>query len=211
MHKGRLISFEGGEGTGKTTQIEKLKNWLETKNIEVLLTREPGGSEGGEEIRQLFVQGKAKRWMPMSEILLLYAARYDHVERLIKPALNHGSWVLCDRFYDSTFAYQGYGHKISLDMLKNLHQIVLEDFKPDVTFLLDIDVKKGLKRAIQRESEKNIKEDRFESLDLSFHEKLRQGYLTIAKEDNKRIKVINADDNIENIFVDIQKICKTLM
>ncbi len=211
MRKGRFITFEGGEGAGKTTQIRKLQTWLKSKKIEVVLTREPGGSEGGEEIRNLFVHGKATRWEPMSEALLLYAARYDHVERLIKPALNRGAWVLCDRFFDSTFAYQGYGHKLPLEILKTLNQIVLKNFEPDITFLFDIDVKKALNRAIERENEKEIKEDRFESLNISFHEKLREGYLELAKENNKRIKVINADDNIENIFMHLQKICESVI
>ncbi len=208
MNRGRFITFEGGEGSGKTTQIQKLCQWLKEKHIEVVLTREPGGSEGGEEIRNLFVQGQSNRWQPMSEVLLLYAARYDHVERLIKPALKRGAWVLCDRFFDSTFAYQGYGHKLSLEVLKNIHHIVLGEFKPDATFLLDIDVKQGLKRAMQREEGKNIKEDRFENLDISFHEKLRQGYLEIANENQERIKIVEAQNTMETIFERIQKQCE---
>lgn len=211
MEKGCFITFEGGEGSGKTTQIEKLSTWLKTQNKEVVLTREPGGSEGGEEIRNLFVQGCANRWEPMSEVLLLYAARYDHVEKLIKPALNRGAWVLCDRFFDSTFAYQGYGHNMSLDILEKLNDIALDDFKPDLTFLLDIDVKQGLKRAIKREGDKEAKEDRFESLDISFHEKLRQGYLNIAKKNHNRIQIIDANNSVEDIFACIKQISQKLL
>ncbi len=210
MKKGYFITFEGGEGSGKTTQIDKLCEWLKQKGHEVVLTREPGGSEGAEEIRKLFVQGEVNRWEPMSEILLLYAARYDHMEKLIKPALNRGAWVLCDRFFDSTFAYQGYGHKISIDILRKLNNIALNGFKPDLTFLLDIDVKEGLKRALRRESDKIVKEDRFENLDISFHEKLRQGYLAIARENNERIKVINANSSSDDIFAHILLVCQSL-
>lgn len=206
MQHGRFISFEGGEGSGKSTQIQKLSKWLEQKNIRNIVTREPGGSEGGEKIRELLVSGGTERWEPMSEILLFYAARYDHVERLIKPALKQGIWVLCDRFFDSTIAYQGYGHNISLSKLSELNTLVLDDFKPDITFLLDIPADVGLTRANIRENKKNIKEDRFENFDIQFHERLRNGYLDLAKKQS-RFKIIDANRNIDIIFNDIINIC----
>lgn len=206
MKNGCFVSFEGGEGSGKSTQIQKLSQWLHQKNINNIVTREPGGSEGGEKIRELLVSGGTNRWEPMSEILLFYAARYDHVERLIKPALAKGIWVLCDRFFDSTIAYQGYGHNISLSKLTQLNQLVLGDFQPNITFLLDIPAQIGLKRANIRENEKNLKEDRFENFDISFHERLRKGYLDLAK-NQKRFKIVDADRAIDVISKDIIGIC----
>lgn len=206
MKNGCFVSFEGGEGSGKSTQIHKLSQWLHQNNIDNIVTREPGGSEGGEKIRKLLVSGGVNQWEPMSEILLFYAARYDHVERLIKPTLAKGIWVLCDRFFDSTIAYQGYGHNISLSKLKQLNQLILGDFQPDMTFLLDIPAQIGLKRANIRENEKDLKEDRFENLDISFHERLRNGYLDLAQ-NQSRFKIIDANRDIDVISNDIIDIC----
>ncbi|MFV0431303.1 MAG: dTMP kinase [Alphaproteobacteria bacterium] len=209
MKQGYFISFEGGEGSGKSTQIQMLASWLNEQGIETVVTREPGGSEGGEKIRELLVSGATESWQPMSEILLFYAARFDHVERLIKPAMAEGKWVLCDRFFDSTIAYQGYGHDMPLQKLYQLNEIILDGFEPNITFLLDIPAKVGLKRANIREASKNVKEDRFENLDIAFHERLREGYLAMAQ-NTKRFKVIDAHQNIDTIFKDIVNICEKL-
>jgi dTMP kinase len=150
MKGGLFITLEGGEGSGKTTQMKRLKLAIESKGMEVLLTREPGGSPESEKIRKLLVERDGGDWNPISECLLLFAARSMHVEKLIKPALAANKVVICDRFTDSTRAYQGYGHKVDLETIETLNRLTLGDFKPKMTFILDIPVKDGLQRALDR-------------------------------------------------------------
>lgn len=204
---GFFITLEGGEGAGKSTQIKMLKSALEDLGKEVLLTREPGGSKGGELIRPLLVSGEAD-WDAVSETLLFSAARRDHLTHKIWPALKEGKIVLCDRFADSTLAYQGYGRgnnsKIQ-EIVKTLYKIVAGDFEPDLTLILDIDPKIGLKRSCDRTD--NI-EKRFENMDFSFHENLRQGFLKIAKENPKRCYIVNADRTPEEVHKEIVKLVK---
>ncbi|MGD9638401.1 MAG: dTMP kinase [Alphaproteobacteria bacterium] len=197
MHKGRFITFEGGEGAGKSTQVKMLAEALIKNGQKVLITREPGGSEGGEIIREILVNGDVGKWDSITEALLFYAARRDHVVKKIMPALNDGLWVISDRFADSTMAYQASGYKdgISKQELFNLHKIAIGDFKPDMTFILDLPVEKGLERALARSNDKS----RFEKMDISFHQKLRQAFLDIAKEENDRCVVIPAEDEITSI------------
>ncbi|HCP00910.1 MAG TPA: dTMP kinase, partial [Rhodospirillaceae bacterium] len=135
---GKFITFEGGEGSGKTTQISHLANRLSAHGIEVITTREPGGAPGADSIRSLLVSGATNKWDPVSEVLLLYAARREHLNQTIRPALAKGAWVLCDRFADSTMAYQGYGHGISQEFIREVHSSVVGEFGPDLTLLLDI-------------------------------------------------------------------------
>ncbi|MCE2716012.1 MAG: dTMP kinase [Pseudomonadota bacterium] len=187
-----FITFEGGEGTGKSTQALILADILKKYNIDVVLTREPGGSPGAEIIRNLLVTGSVDRWSNMSEVLLMYAARSDHWQNTIKPALDNGSWVLCDRFADSTIAYQGYGRGVNQDFLKLLYNYVIGDIEPDLTFVFDLDVEEGIKRATARMEGNVVVEGRFEAMDLSFHKRIRSGFLEIAK-NNKRCVLINAD------------------
>ncbi|MBM3526371.1 MAG: dTMP kinase, partial [Alphaproteobacteria bacterium] len=142
--RGRFVTFEGGEGGGKSTQIRQLAAWLAERGVAVTTTREPGGTEGGERIRALLVAGDVGAWKPMTEALLHYAARAEHVERVIAPALAAGRWVLCDRFADSTMAYQAYGHGLGRARIARLHAAVLGRFKPDLTFVFDIPVDRGL-------------------------------------------------------------------
>ncbi|MBO7483579.1 MAG: dTMP kinase [Alphaproteobacteria bacterium] len=204
---GLFITFEGGEGAGKSTQIQMLKSTLETMGKEVLLTREPGGSKGGELIRPLLVSGEAD-WDAVSETLLFSAARRDHLTHKIWPALKEGKIVLCDRFSDSTLAYQGYGRGNNLEIQKvvtDLYKIVAGDFEPDLTLILDIDPKIGLKRSCERTGNT---EKRFENMDFSFHENLRTGFLKIAQENPTRCHVIDANRSLDEIHQKIMEIVK---
>ena len=207
MTQTRFITFEGGEGAGKTSQIRLLGESLSNCGISVVQTREPGGSSGAEDIRQLLVSGSVERWHPMTEVMLHYAARVEHVNKTILPALGQGQWVISDRFADSTIAYQGYGHGVDLSRLNNLHIACLGDFHPDLTLILDIPVEQGLDRARQRETTVEGKgEDRYERMELDFHHRLRDGFLTIAKQQPTRCAVIDARSNIETIAAEVRKI-----
>ena len=203
LSKGLFITFEGGEGSGKTTQINRLADYLTKQGYEVVTTREPGGTPEGESIRDVLVQREGGDWLPMAEVLLLYAARYMHVEKVIKPAITEGKIIISDRFADSTLAYQGYGHGLPLDSIRAVEALTMGAFKPDLTYVLDIDVETGLKRSNkQLASQKGYKqtEDRFERMEIRFHERLRQGYLNIAKSDPTRCRVIKADQEIDALF-----------
>ena len=186
-----FITLEGGEGAGKSTQIKLLAQAFEQASLKVLTTREPGGSKGAEAIRKLVVEGAADAWDPVTESLLFMTARYDHLGKLIKPALARNEWVLCDRFFDSTYIYQGIAKGVSTDWLKQLYTMLYGNLRPALTVLLDIDPKEGLKRAGARNSGA---ETRFENMDLGFHETLRQGFLSLAKTEPARISVISAKD-----------------
>ena len=190
---GRFISFEGGEGAGKSTQARRLAAALEKRGISCVITREPGGSPGAEEIRSLLVNGDPGRWEALTETLLLYAARADHVARTIRPAMEEGRWVLCDRFADSSCAYQGAGRGLDRETVRRIEAVAIGDFKPDLTFVLDLPAEEGLKRANARAST----ESRFEQFDIGFHERLRQAFLDIAKRAPDRCRVIDAsaDEN----------------
>ena len=193
--KNYFITFEGGEGSGKSTQIDLLNNFLTLKGVDVLSTREPGGTTSAEVIRDLVIKGDTNRWLPMTESLLMWASRYEHVETLIKPSLNAGKWVLCDRFYHSTYAYQGIGHDLGLESMKSIKKLVIGDIRPDLVFLLDIDPIKGIKRTKNRNSD----EDRFENMDLTFHSDLRDAFLMLSKEEVDRFVVIDAELDIKEI------------
>lgn len=195
MSQGKFITFDGGEGSGKSTQIKKLSDFLKNLHHDVVLTREPGGSQGAEELRKLLVEGDPGRWDGVTEALLHFAARRDHVESTIRPALSRGAWVLCDRFVDSTVAYQGYGHGLSLDAIETLREIAIGDFWPDLTLILDVPVELGLNRASSRKSGG----DRYERMDRAFHQRLRDGFLAIAADQPKRCSLINATDDIETV------------
>jgi len=186
--RGRFITLEGGEGAGKSTQIALLKEALEGQGKKVLMTREPGGSKGGEDIRTLLVNGDTHRWEPLTEALLNYAARHEHLQKVILPALDAGTWVLCDRFADSTLAYQGYGHSMNREIIRRLHRLVVGDLKPDLTLILDMPVDMGLKRTQGR----GQGEDRYERMGLDFHDRLRAGFLEIAKKNPERCRIVDA-------------------
>ncbi len=200
---GIFITLEGGEGCGKTTQSALLHRALTEAGIEALHTREPGGSEGAEHIRTLLVEGDAHRWDDITETLLFFAARRDHVEKRIHPAINQGIWVVCDRFSDSTRAYQGYGHGLDAILIENLHNLVLGGFAPNLTYLLDIDVEKGLARAQSRQNNTHTDETRFEQLDTAFHQRVREGFLDIAKHEPARCALIDASGTPEDVHARI--------
>ena len=195
---GRFITLEGGEGAGKSTQIQVVKDYLEARGIDVIVTREPGGTPVGQEIRNLLVSGDKDKWSPLSETLLILADRAAHLERVIRPALADGKYVVCDRFFDSTRAYQGIAGGIGLEIIHNLQQPVLGTTLPDVTLLLDIDPEKGLSRAQERGGDL-----RFESKTLAYHQTLRQAFLDFAKQEPERMVVIDADRDIEAVSTDI--------
>ena len=199
--KGFFITFEGGEGTGKSTQARLLAAYLENRGYPCVVTREPGGSDGAEEIRNLVVKGAVARWDAVTEMLLMYAARRDHLVKKIWPALKDGKTVICDRFADSTTAYQGYGYSEapSPEDVSRLYDIVIGAFKPDLTIIMDLPVEKGLERALRRDANSN----RYERMGTDFHRNLRQAFLTIAAENPDRCVVVNADRSVEDIHKEI--------
>ncbi len=201
---GRFISFEGGEGAGKSTQVLQLADRLaKSLGVEVVTTREPGGTPGAEAIRHLLVTGSADRWSATSEALLLYAARVDLWTQVIHPALQSGRWVICDRFADSTLAYQGIAGGMGVDRLRKLHEIVLPGAWPDLTLVLDIDPSVGLGRAIERAKESGGDASRFEKLDMAHHQRVARGFRTLAEQEPDRITVIDASQSVDAVSTDI--------
>lgn len=188
MAEGRFITLEGGEGAGKSTQARRLGERLRARGKSVVSTREPGGSAGAEAIRQLLVTGGADRWSASTETLLMYAARRDHIERTIAPALARGDWVVSDRFADSTRAYQGAAGGASGSLIQALERYVLGETRPDLTLILDLPVEAGLARAASRAHA----ETRFEQKGVEFHRRLREGFLAIARVESDRCAVIDA-------------------
>ena len=199
MASTKFITFEGGEGAGKTTQVKLLATALEKSGLQVAMTREPGGSPAAERIRKLLFADDAE-WDLVSECLLLNAARRDHLTATIWPAIEAGNWVLSDRFADSTLAYQGYGKGVETAWLESLYGTVAGDFAPDLTLLLDLPVEEGLKRTSSRKEGNN----RYEKMDAVFHERLRTGYLAIAKANPERIAVIDATGEVAMTQAEIQ-------
>lgn len=200
MRQGRFITLEGGEGAGKSTQARRLAAALRETGLDVVETREPGGSPGAEEIRRLLTTGEPNRWSPMAETLLHFSARADHVRRTIRPALKEGRWVCCDRFADSTMAYQGYGHGVDRGFIGMLTTAVLGDLRPDLTLVFDIPVGQGLTRAANRPGQ----EDRYEKMGRKFHEALRRGFLEIAANDPARCVVIDASGNEDETWQQVR-------
>jgi dTMP kinase len=200
---GRFISLEGGEGAGKSTQANKLKKYLESKGKEVVLTREPGGSLGAEQLRNLLVSGKEDRWDPISETLILYAARREHWVKTIQPSLCQGSWVISDRFSDSTIVYQGFGKGVDRDLIEDLHLLTLGKIYPDLTFFLDIPAELGLKRSSHRDKKTETLDTRFENMNLAFHERLRNGFKTLSVNNPGRIISIDAKGSSKTVTTNI--------
>lgn len=185
---GLFVTFEGGEGTGKSTQIKRLADWLKGQGREVVVTREPGGTPEAEAVRGLLVSGDTGRWNATAEALLNYAARETHLNAVIRPALARGAIVLCDRFMDSTRAYQGYGGGLDLGFIDALEQAVVGATRPDLTLIFDLDPGQGLERAGSR----GDTEDRYERKGLAFHQRLRDGFLKILESDPARCRRIDA-------------------
>jgi dTMP kinase len=198
--RGKFITLEGGEGAGKSTQARLLADWLGQKGISVALTREPGGTPGSEDIRKLLVTGAVGRWDGLTETLLHYAARREHMARLILPALEAGQWIICDRFIDSTTAYQGYGQGIDLGIIAKLRETVLGTFMPDLTLILDVAPETRRARTAARPGN----EDRYERMNEAFHDRVRAGFHAIAAAEPDRCVVIAADQGIETVSAAIR-------
>ncbi len=200
IEPGRFITLEGGEGAGKSTQARLLADWLGTRGIQTETTREPGGSPGAEEIRALLVTGETGRWDPLTETLLHYAARRDHMRARILPALTAGRWVVCDRFSDSTLAYQGYGQGVDLAVLAAIRTATIGDFAPDLTIILDVSPETRHARTSRRLGN----EDRYERMTEAFHARVRAGFRAIALAEPARCTVIDADLPVDQVAAAIQ-------
>lgn len=206
--KGKFITFEGIEGSGKTTQIRLLSDVLRGDGLDIVLTREPGGTTIGERIRSVLLDSTHKSMAPIAELLLYAAARNQHVEEVILPAVEAGKIILCDRYADATTAYQGAARELDPSILKDVHRIATEGLWPDLTVLLDLPASEGLGRARDRnrKSAEAAREDRFEREALDFHERVRAGYLAIAKEEPNRCRVVDATGDVEELHSKIRKV-----
>jgi dTMP kinase len=206
MKQGRFVSFEGIEGCGKTTQIGVLSEYLQRHNISFTVTREPGGTGVGEGIRKILLHSETIHLTAASELLLFYASRSQNITEKIIPSLNRGEMVICDRFYDASMAYQGYGRGIPLDFIEKVTELVCNGYRPELTILLDIDPHIGLKRARDRNHQRSVDEGRFEMEDIEFYTRIRNGYLELAKREPQRIRVIDANRPVDDIHRDILKV-----
>ncbi len=195
MTTGVFITLEGGEGAGKSTQLKLLEERLVTHEIDIVRTREPGGVPSAETIRDLLVNGETDKWRPLTETLLHFAARHEHISRLVQPALDRGQWVLCDRFADSTTAYQGYAQNIDLETIATLYRLAVGNLEPNLTIILDLPVEVGLERAEDR----GIGGTRYEKMGIEFHKRLRDGFLRIAANNPHRCSILDATQSIEEI------------
>ena len=198
---GRFITLEGGEGVGKTSNIAFIQSLLENNNIPVLLTREPGGTVIAERLRELLLDKEQEAIAEQTELLMMFAARAQHIKHVIKSALEQGIWVLCDRFTDATYAYQGGGRNVALSSIRWLETFVQGNLRPDLTLLLDAPIHVGMNRAGLRG---NL--DRFESEEMTFFAQVRQAYLNIAEQQPQRIKIIDATLSLEKVQIQIQQI-----
>ena len=209
MTKGRLITFEGPEGAGKSTQAAMLIARLEARGIEIIYTREPGGTKLGEAIRgvlQYNAAGEAP--CPESEVLLFEASRAQLVRQVILPALERGAWVVCDRFFDSTTAYQGFGRGFPVELMETINRFAVGDAVPDMTILLDVNVSLGMQRCAKRQAGQAMKYDRIESEALEFHERVRQGYLELARRYPERFRQVDAMRHAEPIADDVWRLVR---
>ena len=201
IKRGKFVTLEGVEGSGKTTQSALLCDYLRKQGIDVIETREPGGTDLGEKIRQILLSPVNSVPVPASELLLFLAARAQQVAEIMMPALESGTWVVCDRFSDATLAYQGYGRGIDTEVIRTLNDVATGGLEPDITILLDLDVETGIGRAIAGKGEfaEDENGDRMEKEDIEFHDRVRRGYLTLAQQEPDRIKVIPVTDSIEDV------------
>ncbi len=200
----KFITFEGIEGSGKSTQVKKLHAFFLEKNIDAILTREPGGTFAGEKIREILIDEKIEKLEAKTELFLNFAARLEHVEKLIKPSLAQGKTVISDRFFDSTFAYQGNAFGLDETLIEDVKKMAISDFAPDITFLIDVPVEAAFAR-IQTRADNN----RYEKLGFDFHQKVRDGFLQLAKK-NPRIKVIDGTKNQQEVFAEIIQILTSI-
>ena len=205
MTKGKFITVEGGDGVGKSTQISLIYEFLKEKRLQVKLTREPGGTEIGEMIRNWILYGEHDQLDLTTEASLMFAARAYHVDHIIRPSIENGIWVISDRFTDATYAYQGYAKGLNIEVIETLERTIVNDFKPHMTFLLDSEID------LSRERMKDRTLDYFEREDDSFYHKIRNGYLKLANANKERIKIINASQSIENVNAEINSYLETLI
>lgn len=203
---GKFITLEGIEGMGKSTQLTVLADYLKQKNIPVITTREPGGTPIAEALRKIVLTDTSEAIASKTELLLFYAARLQHYENLIKPALEQGTWVISDRFYDATFAYQGGGRELGFEMITPLHQWVLGSFSPDLTFLFDGPAELSIARIQARNLELKIQKDRIEKEKAVFFERIRQAYLVLAQQEPKRFCVLEAAKTKQDVSQEMIKI-----
>lgn len=200
---GKFITLEGIEGMGKTTQLEVIADFLKKQNIPVITTREPGGTPIAEALRKILLTDTDEQIVSKTELLIFYAARLQHYENKIKPALEQGTWVISDRFYDATFAYQGGGRELGFDMISPLHKWVLGEFSPDLTFLFDGPVELSSQRLQNRNTEQKMESDRIEKEKHSFFERTRQAYLALAQQETNRFCLVNAAQDIQTVETQI--------
>ncbi len=208
-----FITLEGIEGSGKTTQIGRLVEFLEERGIECVMTRQPGGTLIGENIRAILLDPASTALEPMTELLLYLADRCQHIYELIRPCLDAGKAVVCDRYFDATVVYQGFARGLNIELIQKLHQILFNDLKPDMTLLLDLAPKVGLKRAWQQlnNGQRSGHESRFEAETLAFHEKVRAGYLELARLEPERFQIINAAQSQDQVFTAISEIVASFL
>ncbi|MAZ87711.1 MAG: dTMP kinase [Cellvibrionaceae bacterium] len=205
MPRGKFITLEGTEGVGKTTNLTFIQEWLEQKNVPLIVTREPGGTPLAEELREMLLRKRDEPVDASAELLMVFAARAQHLNQVIRPALERGEWVLCDRFTDATYAYQGAGRGLSLEMIETLENLVQEELRPDLTIVLDIDVETGLARASDRAAL-----DRFESEAVEFFHRVRGGYRTRVAQQPDRYRVIDAGQNLKAVQSDVAAVLEQL-
>ena len=208
-----FITLEGIEGSGKTTQIGQLAEFLEDRGIECVTTRQPGGTVIGENIRSILLDPANSALEPLAELLLYMADRAQHINELIRPALKNGKTVVCDRYFDATLAYQGFARGLNIELIGQLHQLLFDDLKPDVTLLLDLSPQVGLKRAWQQLSngQRSGDESRFEAEAVAFHKKVRAGYLELARLEPERFRIIDASRTRDQVFASISKVVSSLL
>lgn len=206
MHKGKFITIEGTEGVGKSTNIAFIQEWLVTQGIEVVMTREPGGTPLAEEMRQILLEKRDEVFDASAELLLIFAARAQHIARVILPALNRGAWVVSDRFTDATYAYQGFGRGLDIHVIETLEQLVQGELRPDLTLVLDIEVELGLARASAR-----AELDRFESEKIEFFERVRNGYRARVAKNPLRYAVVDAGQALDRVQQEIESVLNRLI
>jgi dTMP kinase len=210
--KGRFITFEGIEGSGKSSQIVLFAEYLRSHRYSVRLTREPGGTLIGDQVRRILLDPENKSLDPLAELLLYAASRAQHLKEVIRPALDSGMVVLCDRFADATVAYQGYGRGLDLNVIQALHRIVTAGMRPDLTIVLDVDAETGLSRARRRNSTQGLEEEaRFENEDIAFHNRVREGYRALAGSDPERVRIVDASGNHEQVQASIREVADGLL
>ena len=206
---GRFITVEGVDGSGKSTQITMVKDYLQKEGFDIVVTHEPGGTEIGEQIRKIILDSAHTQMTALTEVFLYAAARAQHIEEIILPALNNGRMVLCSRFFDSTVAYQGYGGGLDLAVLADINRIVSGSHVPDLTIIFDLDPEKGLERVSKRNivaDERNDNKDRMEQKQLDFHKRVRDGFLAQARQNPERIRIVDATGNQDEVFTRTRKV-----